>query len=57
MRVSELTGVLQILPSPMRSVRAASAIALTTVDTSSSPVTTTSTLSFGSRSTVYSAPR
>jgi uncharacterized membrane protein len=56
MRVTDSTGRTQILPSPILPVRADSTIASRTDSASSSP-TSTSMRTFGTKSTVYSAPR
>ena len=56
MRITESTGLMKILPSPISPVRAASWMALTTVSTWGSS-TTISSLSFCRNSTVNSEPR
>jgi hypothetical protein len=56
MRMTSSTGTTKIFPSPMRPVFAARSIASTTRPTSES-ATTTSTFTFGRKSTTYSAPR
>src|SRR5450759_1645398 len=55
-RTTSSTGTVQILPSPIRPVCAALRMTDTTSGASTSS-TTTSTRSFGTKSTVYSAPR
>src|ERR1043166_3664750 len=56
MRITLSSEETKIFPSPISPVRAARVIASTTADTAMSD-TTTSTFTFGTRSTVYSVPR